>query len=282
MNSLQKLLEWLANLVELLGMAWPFLLQGAMYTVLFAAVSMVLGLILGFSVAVVRVTKVPVVSQIAAVYVSAFRGTPLLVQIFVLYYGLPSVGIEFTPVTAGILALTLNVAAYLSESMRGAILGIDKGQWEAGLSVGLTWGQTLWNIITPQALRLAVPSLSNSLISLISLIKDTSLISVITVTELMLATKEVIAETFQPLPLYLAAAGIYWLLSALFERVQKALENRLTAPLRRGVQPPASRPARQTAARSSSSSLNTSTPMRLRAAAVTPSPATRLPLKRPS
>ncbi|HEH8684378.1 TPA: amino acid ABC transporter permease [Pseudomonas aeruginosa] len=230
MNSLQKLLEWLANLVELLGMAWPFLLQGAMYTVLFAAVSMVLGLILGFSVAVVRVTKVPVVSQIAAVYVSAFRGTPLLVQIFVLYYGLPSVGIEFTPVTAGILALTLNVAAYLSESMCGAILGIDKGQWEAGLSVGLTWGQTLWNIITPQALRLAVPSLSNSLISLI---KDTSLISVITVTELMLATKEVIAETFQPLPLYLAAAGIYWLLSALFERVQKALENRLTAPLRR-------------------------------------------------
>ncbi|EPW3546812.1 ABC transporter permease [Pseudomonas aeruginosa] len=230
MNSLQKLLEWLANLVELLGMAWPFLLQGAMYTVLFAAVSMVLGLILGFSVAVVRVTKVPVVSQIAAVYVSAFRGTPLLVQIFVLYYGLPSVGIEFTPVTAGILALTLNVAAYLSESMRGAILGIDKGQWEAGLSVGLTWGQTLWNIITPQALRLAVPSLSNSLISLI---KDTSLISVITMTELMLATKEVIAETFQPLPLYLAAAGIYWLLSALFERVQKALENRLTAPLRR-------------------------------------------------
>ncbi|HHX7814596.1 TPA: amino acid ABC transporter permease [Pseudomonas aeruginosa] len=230
MNSLQKLLEWLANLVELLGMAWPFLLQGAMYTVLFAAVSMVLGLILGFSVAVVRVTKVPVVSQIAAVYVSAFRGTPLLVQIFVLYYGLPSVGIEFTPVTAGILALTLNVAAYLSESMRGAILGIEKGQWEAGLSVGLTWGQTLWNIITPQALRLAVPSLSNSLISLI---KDTSLISVITVTELMLATKEVIAETFQPLPLYLAAAGIYWLLSALFERVQKALENRLTAPLRR-------------------------------------------------
>ncbi|HBP6401092.1 TPA: amino acid ABC transporter permease [Pseudomonas aeruginosa] len=230
MNSLQKLLEWLANLVELLGMAWPFLLQGAMHTVLFAAVSMVLGLILGFSVAVVRVTKVPVVSQIAAVYVSAFRGTPLLVQIFVLYYGLPSVGIEFTPVTAGILALTLNVAAYLSESMRGAILGIDKGQWEAGLSVGLTWGQTLWNIITPQALRLAVPSLSNSLISLI---KDTSLISVITVTELMLATKEVIAETFQPLPLYLAAAGIYWLLSALFERVQKALENRLTAPLRR-------------------------------------------------
>ncbi len=285
MNSLQKLLEWLANLVELLGMAWPFLLQGAMYTVLFAAVSMVLGLILGFSVAVVRVTKVPVVSQIAAVYVSAFRGTPLLVQIFVLYYGLPSVGIEFTPVTAGILALTLNVAAYLSESMRGAILGIDKGQWEAGLSVGLTWGQTLWNIITPQALRLAVPSLSNSLISLI---KDTSLISVITVTELMLATKEVIAETFQPLPLYLAAALSRCRrdLLAAFGALRACAESPGEPPDRAAaalsVQPPASRPARQTAARSSSSSLKTSTPMRLRAAAVTPSPATRLPLKRPS
>ena len=104
----------------------------------------------------------------------------------------------------------------------------------------------------------------------------------ITVTELMLATKEVIAETFQPLPLYLAAAGIYWLLSALFERAESPGEPPDRAAAALSVQPPASRPARQTAARSSSSSLKTSTPMRLRAAAVTPSPATRLPLKRPS
>lgn len=280
MNSLQKLLEWLANLVELLGMAWPFLLQGAMYTVLFAAVSMVLGLVLGFSVAVVRVTKVPLVSQIAAVYVSAFRGTPLLVQIFVLYYGLPSVGIEFTPVTAGILALTLNVAAYLSESMRGAILGIDKGQWEAGLSVGLTWGQTLWNIITPQALRLAVPSLSNSLISLI---KDTSLISVITVTGFDAGDQ---GGHRRDLPATAAVPGRRRDLLAALGTLRARAEGPGKPPDRAAAalsaQPPASRPARQTAARSSSSSLKTSTPMRLRAAAVTPSPATRLPLKRPS
>ncbi|BCL76976.1 cysteine ABC transporter [Jeongeupia sp. HS-3] len=210
--------------IELLHTAAPFLLKGAGYTVFFALISMVLGLALGFAVALARIARVPVLSHIAAVYVSAMRGTPLLVQIFVIYYGLPSVGIAFEPVTAGILALTLNVAAYLSESMRGAIAGVSRNQWLAGYSLGLNWWQTMRHIVAPQALRLAVPSLSNSLISLI---KDTSLVSVITVTELMLATKEVIAQTFQPLPLYLAAAAIYWLLSALFERVQRAVERKL-------------------------------------------------------
>ncbi|WP_432722845.1 amino acid ABC transporter permease [Jeongeupia wiesaeckerbachi] len=210
--------------IELLHTAWPFLIKGAGFTVFFALIAMVLGLALGFAVALVRIARVPVLAQIAAVYVSAMRGTPLLVQIFVIYYGLPSVGIEFEPVTAGILALTLNVAAYLSESMRGAIAGVSRNQWLAGYSLGLNWWQTMRHVVAPQALRLAVPSLSNSLISLI---KDTSLVSVITVTELMLATKEVIAQTFQPLPLYLAAAAIYWVLSALFERVQRAVEKKL-------------------------------------------------------
>jgi cystine transport system permease protein len=160
----------------------------------------------------------------AAVYVSAMRGTPLLVQLFVIYYGLPSVGIEFTPVTAGILALSLNAGAYLSESLRGAIRSIGVGQWRAGLSLGLSYGQTLRFIVLPQALRVAVPSMSNTLISLI---KDTSPVSVITMTELMLATKEVIATTFRPLPLYIAAAVIYWILSLVFEQVQRYAEQRL-------------------------------------------------------
>ncbi|MCW3479939.1 amino acid ABC transporter permease [Neisseriaceae bacterium JH1-16] len=205
-------------------LAWPVLLKGTGYTLAFAVVSMVLGLALGFVVALLRVAKVPVLAQIAALYVSLIRGTPLLVQIFVIYYGLPSVGIEFSPVSAGVLSLTLNVAAYLSESMRGAIAGVHKGQWDAGLSLGFTWWQTMRFVVAPQALRLAVPSLSNSLISLI---KDTSLVSVITVTELMLGTKELIAQTFQPLPLYLAAALVYWVLSASFERLQKRVELRL-------------------------------------------------------
>jgi cystine transport system permease protein len=155
------------------------------------------------------------------------RGTPLLVQVFVIYYGLPSVGIRFDPITAGILALTLNVAAYLSESMRGAVAAIPRGQWNAALSLGLDRRQTMRYVIAPQALRVAVPSLSNSLISLV---KDTSLVSVIGVTELMLASKEVISTTFRPLPLYLAAAAIYWGLSLVFERAQGGLERRLNRP----------------------------------------------------
>ncbi|GAA5786946.1 amino acid ABC transporter permease [Chitiniphilus shinanonensis] len=210
--------------IDLFHLAWPFLLKGAGYTLAFALAAMVLGLALGFVVALLRVAQVPVLAQVATFYVSAMRGTPLLVQIFVIYYGLPSVGIEFSPATAGVLALTLNVAAYLSESMRGAIAGVSRDQWHAGYSLGLTWWQTMRHVVVPQALRLAVPSLSNSLISLI---KDTSLVSVITVTELMLATKEVIAQTFQPLPLYLAAAALYWAMSAAFEWVQRQVEARL-------------------------------------------------------
>jgi cystine transport system permease protein len=152
------------------------------------------------------------------------RGTPLLVQLFVIYYGLPSIGIEFTPVTAGVLALSLNAGAYLSESLRGAINSIGQGQWRASFSLGLSYWDTLRFVVLPQALRVAVPSMSNTLISLI---KDTSLVSVITMTELMLVTKELISVTFRPLPLYVAAAIIYWILSLFFEGLQRRAERRL-------------------------------------------------------
>jgi L-cystine transport system permease protein len=212
------------DLIELLREAAPVMLAGAGYTLLFAVAAMAGGLVLGFPTAVMRVARWAPLRWPATVYVSCMRGTPLLVQLFVIYYGLPSVGIEFTPVTAGVLALSLNAGAYLSESLRGAIRSIGQGQWRASLSLGLTYGQTLRHIVLPQALRVAVPSMSNTLISLI---KDTSLVSVITMTELMLTTKEMIATTFRPLPLYIAAALIYWALSLVFEQVQRYTERRL-------------------------------------------------------
>ncbi|HEV8313490.1 MAG TPA: amino acid ABC transporter permease [Burkholderiaceae bacterium] len=215
------------DLVPLLQYAAPVMLQATGYTLLFAVASMLLGLALAAVIALVRVLRLPLFDRIAAVYVSAMRGTPLLVQVFIIYYGLPSIGIEFSPISAGILALTLNVAAYLSESLRGAVAGVTQGQWLAGTSLGLTRTQTLRYVVGPQALRSAVPSLSNSLISLI---KDTSLVSVIAVTELMLATKELISTTFQPFPLYIAAAGVYWVLSLAFEQLQRLLERRLAFP----------------------------------------------------
>ncbi|HEY1148646.1 MAG TPA: amino acid ABC transporter permease [Pseudoduganella sp.] len=213
-------MEWL----ELLREAAPVMLKGAGYTLVFAVASMLGGLVIGFPTAVMRILPWKLLNWPASVYVSLMRGTPLLVQMFVIYYGLPSVGIEFTPVTAGILALSLNAGAYLSESLRGAMLSVARGQWSASYSLGMGYGQTLRYVIMPQALRVAVPSMSNTLISLI---KDTSLVSVITMTELMLSTKEVIAATFRPLPLYLAAAAIYWVLSLLFEQVQRYAEARL-------------------------------------------------------
>lgn len=213
-------MDWL----DLLREAAPVMLKGAGYTLVFAVAAMVGGLLLGFPTAVMRILPWKLLRWPANVYVSLMRGTPLLVQMFVIYYGLPSVGIEFTPVSAGILALSLNSGAYLSESLRGAILAIPKGQWAASHSLGMGYGQTLRYVVMPQALRVAVPSMSNTLISLI---KDTSLVSVITLTELMLATKEVIATTFQPLPLYLAAAAIYWILSLAFEQLQRFAEQRL-------------------------------------------------------
>ena len=212
------------DLLNLLREAAPVMLTGAGYTVLFAVASMLGGLVLGFPAAVLRMSPWALLRWPAALYVSMIRGTPLLVQIFVIYYGLPSIGIEFTPVTAGVLALSLNASAYLSESLRGAIASISQGQWRASFSLGLGYWQTLSYVVMPQALRVAVPSMSNTLISLI---KDTSLVSVITMTELMLSTKEVIATTFRPLPLYIAAAGIYWCLSLAFESLQRRAEQRL-------------------------------------------------------
>ena len=212
---------------SLLVQSLPVLAQGAVLTVKFAVLSMIFGLIAGAVLAVMGISHNRALKWIARVYVSVFRGTPLLVQIFVIYYGLPSLGISLDPTPAGVIALSANVAAYLSESMRGAILGIHNGQWLAAYSLGLSRRQTLRYVIAPQALRIAVPSLSNSLISLI---KDTSLVSVITVTELLRSAQEVIATTYQPLPLYLAAAAVYWVLCSILELVQRRFESRLALP----------------------------------------------------
>jgi cystine transport system permease protein len=212
------------DLLDLLRESAPLMLRGAGYTLMLALSAMVGGLVLGLPAALMRVAPWAPLRWPAALYVSMFRGTPLLVQLFVVYYGLPSIGIEFTPLAAGVLTLSLNAGAYLSESLRGAILSVAQGQWRAAFSLGLGWGQTLRYVVLPQALRVAVPSMSNTLISLI---KDTSLVSVITMTELMLVTKELISVTFRPLPLYVAAAIIYWGLSLFFEGLQRRAERRL-------------------------------------------------------
>lgn len=206
----------------------PSLLKATLMTILLAAVSIVIALVIGFLTAIVRIVKFRVLSEIASVYVSIIRGTPLLVQIFVIYYGLPQIGIALDPISSGILALSLNAGAYLSESFRASILAIDKGQMEAAVSMGMTYWQALSRIILPQSLRIAIPTLSNSFIILI---KDTSLVSVITVTELLQMSSLVIAKTFEPLTIYLAAAAIYWVVITGFTLLLDNMERRTSRHL---------------------------------------------------
>ena len=216
------------QLQVMLESAWaalPTLLAATPVTLGFALGAMLLGLPLGFLVALARLSRFGALRGLSSVFVSFMRGTPLLVQIFVIYYGLPSLGITLNPVAGGVIALTLNAAAYLSETIRAAILSVPRGQREAATSLGLSAGQTMRLIVLPQAARLALPSLSNTLIGLV---KDTSLVSVITVVELLRSAQLVIARTFEPFGPYLAAALIYWVLSSLLEVVQRVLERRFS------------------------------------------------------
>lgn len=201
----------------------PFLIKATGITILLAVVSMSIGLVLGLFTALMRISKNKLLYNIASVYVSAIRGTPLLVQIYLVYFGLPQIGITLGALVSGIIALSLNSGAYLSESFRAAILSVDKGQMEAGNSIGMTNGQAMRRIILPQSIRTAIPTIGNAYIGLI---KDTSLVSVITVTELLYQTTLIVAKTFKPLTLYTAAAVIYWVVCTFFVILLNRLEKR--------------------------------------------------------
>ncbi|MCZ2258327.1 amino acid ABC transporter permease [Sporosarcina sp. G11-34] len=206
----------------------PSLLKATLMTIFLAGISILIALIIGFFTAIVRILKVRIVNGIASTYVSIIRGTPLLVQIFVIYYGLSQIGLALDPISSGILALSLNAGAYLSESFRASILAVDNGQMEAAMSMGMTYSQALRRIILPQSLRIAIPTLSNSFIILI---KDTSLVSVITVTELLQMSSLIIAKTFEPLTIYLLAAAIYWMLITLLTMLLDKMEARTSKHL---------------------------------------------------
>jgi cystine transport system permease protein len=161
---------------------------------------------------------------IARVYVSIIRGTPLLVQLFIIFYGLPNLGVTIDPFISAIIGFTLSVGAYASEIIRAAILSIPKGQWEAGYSIGMSYTQALKRIVLPQAARVSVPPLSNTFISLL---KDTSLASLILVTELFRKAQEIAAKNYEFLLLYMEAAALYWILCTLLSFIQGSLEDRL-------------------------------------------------------
>ncbi|UWS31711.1 amino acid ABC transporter permease [Erwinia pyrifoliae] len=200
------------------------LYAGLTFTIPLTLIAFTLGLSLGAVVALVRLYGPRPLQSLVRFYVWLIRGTPLLVQLFLIFYALPGVGITIDAFPAAVIGFTLNIGAYTSEIIRATLLSVPKGQWEAAHSIGMSWGQTLRRIVMPQAARVAVPPLSNTFIALV---KDTSLASVITVPELFLAAQRIAAVTYQPLILYTEAAIIYLLLSSVLSALQARLEKRL-------------------------------------------------------
>jgi cystine transport system permease protein len=193
-------------------------------TIPLALASFGLGLVIALTVALMRLSRVRLVSGVARGYVSVIRGTPLLVQLFVIFYGLPSVGLTIDPWPSAIVAFSLNVGGYAAEVIRAAILSVPKGQWEAAHTIGMSHPLALRRIILPQAARVSVPPLSNTFISLV---KDTSLASLILVTELFRKAQEIAAFSQEFMVLYLEAAVVYWVVCLVLSAGQSVLENRL-------------------------------------------------------
>ena len=208
---------------------WPILKAAVLVSVPLALFSFLIGMVIAVAVALVRVTPVRgfghrLLLFFVRFYISIIRGTPMLVQISVVFYGLPAIGIFIDPIPAAIIGFSLNIGAYASETVRAAIASVPKGQWEAGYTVGMTYMQTFRRIIAPQAFRVAVPPLSNTFIGLF---KDTSLASVVTVTEMFRVAQQMANMSYDFLPIYIEAGVIYWCFCWVLFLIQAKVEKRM-------------------------------------------------------
>lgn len=204
--------------------AWPMLRGAIKGTIPLTAISFAAGLLIGLAVALARMSPSRLLSAPARFYISLIRGTPLLVQLFIFFYGLPQVGVTLPGFLAACLALSLNVGGYAAEIIRASILSVPRGQLEAATTIGMERWQAMRRIVLPQAARIAVPPLSNSLLSLV---KDTSLVSVVLVTDLFREAQIAAAFSSEFMPLYVLAALYYWVICFALSIAQNALEKRL-------------------------------------------------------
>ncbi len=202
------------------------LLPGLTMTIPLTVISFAIAMVISVAVAMVQFAKVPVLRQICRFYIWVIRGTPLLVQLYVIFYGLPKLGVILDPFPSAIIVFSINEGAYCAETMRAALESVPGGQMEAGYCVGMNYLQIMRRIVLPQAFRTAFPPLSNSLISMV---KDTSLAANITVMEMFMATQRIVARTYEPLVLYMEVGLIYLLFCTVLTWVQRAGEKRLNA-----------------------------------------------------
>ena len=205
---------------------WKILLPGLTATIPLTVIAFSLAMVIAVAAALVQFARIKVLRQLCRLYIWVFRGTPLLVQLFVVFYGMPRVGIVIEPFPAAVIVFSLNEGAYCAEIIRAALESVPPGQLEAGYCAGMSYLQTMRRIILPQAMRTAFPSLSNSLIAMV---KDTSLASNILVTEMFMAAQRIVARTWEPLALYIEVGLVYLLFSTVLTRLQAIGEKRLNA-----------------------------------------------------
>lgn len=229
LESLSSFFSQLASnrLVNILIASFPkMLLPGLKMTIPLTAISFSIALVIAVIAAMIRVAKVPVLQQLVRFYIWVVRGTPLLVQLYVVFYGLPNLGVVLEPFPTAVLVFSINEGAYCAETMRAAIESIPQGQMEAGMCVGMNWLQTMWHVVLPQAFRTAFPPLSNSLISML---KDTSLAANITVMEMFMVTQRIASRYYEHLALYIEVATIYLLFCTVLTKLQAVCEKKLAA-----------------------------------------------------
>ena len=208
------------------------LMPGLTVTIPLTAIAFTFAMAIAVAAAMAQFARVPVATQLCRFYIWIFRGTPLLVQLFVVFFGLPKAGITIAPFPAAVLVFSLNEGAYCAETVRAALESVPSGQLEAGYCVGMSYLQTMRRIVLPQAMRTAFPPLSNSLIAMV---KDTSLAANITVVEMFRTTQQINARVYEPLALYIEVGLIYLLFSTVLTWLQRAGEKKLSAYESRGV-----------------------------------------------
>ncbi|WP_017413564.1 amino acid ABC transporter permease [Clostridium tunisiense] len=209
-----------------LGKYYKFFLEGTQYTVLIAFFTVILGTILGLFLSLMKLSKNKILKLIASTYIEFVRGTPILVQLYIVYYGMPALGIDLPDMLAGIVTLSINSGAYVAEIIRAGINAVDKGQMEAGRSLGMTSAMTMRLIIIPQAFKNILPALGNEFITII---KESSIVSVIGIGELMYKADTVRGNTALPFEPLIVAAVIYFLLTFTLSKILGSLERRLKA-----------------------------------------------------
>ncbi len=213
------------RIIEIIANSFPKILSlGLTVTIPLAFLAFILAFVISVVVAFINYAHIKVLTPLSRIYIWIVRGTPLLVQLYIFFYGLPSLGITFNPFVCALIVLGLNEGAYMSETMRASLNAVPSGQMEAGYCVGMNYIQIMFRIILPQALRTAFPSLMNSLIALI---KDSSMASTITVVEMFRQAQIVNGRVFQPFVLYLEAAFIYLIFCSVVSIIQRFVENKL-------------------------------------------------------